>query len=510
MMTLEWQTILLTFIITALLWMVSRWCRRIPVPPPGAQIPPMPPPSSVIGHLELLDLCLHKKALSWAKQYGPVFRLQLLSREVVIVNDLENLKAFSKAKELLNRPEEMNRSQEFYKGLLTLNGQVWSANRRFCMTMLRDLGFAKCKTEEKMMRESYILKKNIDEANGEPVAMGRYIPECITCNIATFFHGGCIPNNASVRYEFNSLLNRFLKIFGVADILVFTPKFIQRLLGHLPFTSISKGHALSQELDKFIIKEILTKPPVNAEETKRDFVQRYIKKVEESKEETDSKFQYRHLVGHLKAFIGAGTVGANASVLFHLANFAANPDSLQCRVQQEIDEVLGADREPTWEDRKRMPFTFACMMETERCKTSLPLGLPRLAAKDVVVNNFFIAKGTVVLFNLWGIGNDPLYWKEPERFDPSRYLAEDGSFMPESTRRIVPFSIGSRSCPGETFALMEIFLLIVFLLQKYRVVHHEPFQLDLRSEGVCTSDLEHVKLRFIPRHTASDVPNTFS
>ncbi|KAL1445490.1 hypothetical protein MTO96_045004, partial [Rhipicephalus appendiculatus] len=151
MTALDWPAFLITFIIIGMLWMLTWRYRRTPRPPSGTQLPPMPPTSSIIGHLELLDPRLHKKAMQLAKEYGPVIRLQLFSREVVIVNDLENLKAFATAKELLNRPQEMTRGSDNYNGLMTLNGELWSANRRFCMTMLRDLGFANCKMEEKMM-----------------------------------------------------------------------------------------------------------------------------------------------------------------------------------------------------------------------------------------------------------------------------------------------------------------------------------------------------------------------
>ncbi|XP_037502504.1 cytochrome P450 2G1 [Rhipicephalus sanguineus] len=291
MTALEWPVLLIAVIIIGMLWMLPWRFRRTPRPPPGSRLPPMPPASSIIGHLELLDPRLYKKAMLLSKEYGPVFRLQLFSREVVIVNDHENLKAFATAKELLNRPQEMTRGSDYYNGVMTLNGELWSANRRFCMTMLRDLGFANCKMEEKMMTEFKLLKEKIDKTNGEPMPIGRYIPECLTCNIAAFFHGSCIPNNSTLRLQFKSLVSRLLKVFGVADILVFAPPFIQRLLRYVPYTSIGKGHALMEELDQFIIDEILTTPSTNIDDRKRNFVRRYIEKVEESKEDTNSKFK---------------------------------------------------------------------------------------------------------------------------------------------------------------------------------------------------------------------------
>ncbi|KAH6925711.1 hypothetical protein HPB50_008880 [Hyalomma asiaticum] len=115
-MALGWQALLAASVVASLIWILSRAFKQQLMPPPGSKFPPMPPTSSVIGHLELVDPLLHKKALLLAKDYGPVFRLKLFTREVVIINDLENLKAFCAVNELLDRPDELNRGREFYNG----------------------------------------------------------------------------------------------------------------------------------------------------------------------------------------------------------------------------------------------------------------------------------------------------------------------------------------------------------------------------------------------------------
>ncbi|KAL3247413.1 hypothetical protein MRX96_057074 [Rhipicephalus microplus] len=43
----------------------------------------------------------------------------------------------------------------------------------------------------------------------------------------------------------------------------------------------------------------------------------------------------------------------------------------------------------------------------------------------------------------------------------------DGVFLPEKLEDVIPFSAGKRSCPGEVFASMEVFLLVTFLLQSF-------------------------------------------
>ena len=41
-------------------------------------------------------------------------------------------------------------------------------------------------------------------------------------------------------------------------------------------------------------------------------------------------------------------------------------------------------------------------------------------------------------------------WKDPQRFDPERFLDGEGRFKKDE--RVIPFSTGKRQCPGEGVA----------------------------------------------------------
>ena len=80
----------------------------------------------------------------------------------------------------------------------------------------------------------------------------------------------------------------------------------------------------------------------------------------------------------------------------------------------------------------------------------------------------FIPRGTYILANFWAVHHDANVWDNPFSFNPDRYLNDDSNKLIKSDA-LIPFSIGKRSCIGETLARVEVFLYITFLLQKYRI-----------------------------------------
>jgi cytochrome P450 len=61
---------------------------------------------------------------------------------------------------------------------------------------------------------------------------------------------------------------------------------------------------------------------------------------------------------------------------------------------------------------------------------------------------------------------DPRFWKNPEQFDPDRWL--DGSAAGRPKFAFYPFGAGTRVCIGEQFAMMEGVLLIAILARQWK------------------------------------------
>ncbi|XP_037576952.2 cytochrome P450 2C23-like [Dermacentor silvarum] len=486
---------------TVLRLFIQRWRkeRKLPV---GTVHPPMPPVSSILGHEELNLRGFHcTKAVEWAKEYGPVYRLNLNFTDVVVLSDVKSIKKFCKNSDGLYRSGCFIVGRDYNKGLATQNGECWIANKRYCMSVLRDLGFAKTSMEERMMDDFRQLDARISDRKGQAVHIRPLILSCVANNIMSFFYPNGLPGEDAALHKATSILDRMRTIMLGGAVIQFSPSLIRNLHYHIPFSRNGKVDGIMNEMDNFIRDQIENYKPSTSENDGRGFIEGYMKKIEEVRQEALPKFQERFLIGNVKTFLIAGTFSTTNTMHWHLLNFAARQE-IQTRVQREIDEVVGTERLPTWEDRRRMPYTLACSWEIHRWKPAPPLGMPREANEDIVVDDFIIPRGTVVLFNLWAAHYDADLWPEPQRFDPSRFLDKDGCFVPEKLENVIAFSVGKRSCPGEVFASMEIFLLVTFLLQKYRVVLEQPLQYDIDDPTTSLDRLDHVKVQFVPRHSA--------
>ena len=110
------------------------------------------------------------------------------------------------------------------------------------------------------------------------------------------------------------------------------------------------------------------------------------------------------------------------------------------QIHNEISSVLGTDRLPTLRDRPNLPYCDAVIHEVLRISGFVPTILPRIATEDLNFHGYFIPKGTSVMQNMTGIHLHPKDWVEPTKFNPDRFLDENGKFKRQP--QMVAFSLG--------------------------------------------------------------------
>ncbi|MPC33290.1 Cytochrome P450 2D15 [Portunus trituberculatus] len=169
---------------------------------------------------------------------------------------------------------------------------------------------------------------------------------------------------------------------------------------------------------------------------------------------------------------GMETTSSSLTTIVHL--MTKHPH-VQRRVQEELDEVVGRDRLPSFSDMERLPYVQATIHEALRILNLIKLSLPHMTAEDCKLGGYDIPKGTWLMGNLDDAHRNPEYWKNAGTFDPQNFLDENGKF--KKNNAFVPFGVGKRVCPGEPLARLELFLFFSHLFQRFTftlVEEHRP------------------------------------
>jgi cytochrome P450 len=132
------------------------------------------------------------------------------------------------------------------------------------------------------------------------------------------------------------------------------------------------------------------------------------------------------------------------------------------RMFAEIDDVLGT-RRPCADDVGRLPWTTACLQESQRYYSAV-WTIGRRAIDDDVIGGHHIRPGTTVLIPIHHIHHDPRWWPDPETFDPTRFYPPDRD---RHRSAYLPFGGGRRICIGQSFALMEMVLMAAIMSQRF-------------------------------------------
>jgi cytochrome P450 len=133
------------------------------------------------------------------------------------------------------------------------------------------------------------------------------------------------------------------------------------------------------------------------------------------------------------------------------------------RLLTEVDGVLGR-RRPTAADLMRLPWTTACLQESQRYYSAVWI-IAREAIEDDLIDGHHIRPGTTVLIPIHHIHHDERWWPDPEIFDPTRFLGDAAKGRPRSA--YLPFGGGRRICIGQSFALMEMVLMAAIMTQRF-------------------------------------------
>uniref|UniRef100_A0A8D2J513 steroid 11beta-monooxygenase n=1 Tax=Varanus komodoensis TaxID=61221 RepID=A0A8D2J513_VARKO len=159
----------------------------------------------------------------------------------------------------------------------------------------------------------------------------------------------------------------------------------------------------------------------------------------------------------------AGGVETTAMpLLFTLFELARNPQ-VQAAVREEIRRADALGPQELSKVLSGLPLLKGAIKETLRL---YPVGITvqRYPVRDMVLQNYHVPAGTLCQVSLYSMGRSPVVFRNPERYDPTRWLGkQDNGF------KALAFGFGARQCIGRRLAEAEMQLFLMHVLRNFRV-----------------------------------------
>ncbi|GBN15740.1 Cytochrome P450 2J3 [Araneus ventricosus] len=361
-----------------------------------------------------------------------------------------------------------------------MNGEPWQAARKFFLVVLKERGANSLKTS--LAGPVYDSIKStvtdLEARKGEPVNFIDFLlHECCTVVRLTLF-GEIGATQAQIR-KFNELYSEEVKCMTPKNVLLcgtFAKYFIFPFMPH--FLKSLECHRQMQKIVQDIVNE--HKTSYDADSPPRDIIDEYFKERDKRISRGDPSAEYftdKVLVGSIVQFMGDGALFAASFTTLLMSGMLLYPEE-QDKLYNEIVEVIGLDRQPTIEDKSKLKYFNAYIQESIRTADFFSFLDTQECRKETTLGGYRIPKGAILLQNFYSCHFDPEVYDEPGKFNPSRYISVNGKRKPEQP---IMFGVGKRSCIGESFIMMQAFLLLATIIQNFQLSLPEGEKITIES-----------------------------
>jgi cytochrome P450 len=114
----------------------------------------------------------------------------------------------------------------------------------------------------------------------------------------------------------------------------------------------------------------------------------------------------------------------------------------------------------------RLKYSEAVIKEAMRLYPPVWVMIRR-SASDQTVASWSFAKGAQVFLSQWVVHRDSRFYANPDGFKPDRWTEEFKQNLPKYA--YFPFGGGPRVCIGQSFATLEILIVLATIFQNVRL-----------------------------------------
>jgi cytochrome P450 len=154
-----------------------------------------------------------------------------------------------------------------------------------------------------------------------------------------------------------------------------------------------------------------------------------------------------------------------ANALTWLWYLVGGAPEVEARLHEEVDRVLQG-RLPALADVPSLPGVERIVTEAMRLYPPAWL-IGRRALVDYPLGGYVVPAQSIIVMSPYVLQRDARYYADPERFDPDRWTPAFRAGLPKFA--YFPFGGGPRQCIGESFAWMELVLVVATIAQQWQL-----------------------------------------
>ncbi|KAF5282696.1 hypothetical protein FQA39_LY17503 [Lamprigera yunnana] len=420
--------------------------------------------------------CLREYSIKYGGQHFALHELSKKWKSAIVGFKLGQelmvaVEDYDIAKEILTRDEFCERPQHFFaklrnmgtlKGVTFARGKFWAEQRSFTVRHLRNVGMGKDLMNVKIQEEIQNLFKVIDES--DTVQISQYIPFAIIRILWGLIAGSKVNKETFQQNQLLNVMSRRSKAFDMSGGLLSQFPILRFIIPERSgYTLIQK---LNREMKDFIMKTIEEHQRTWTPNNRNDFIYSFISEMKLQNGASTTFTDDQLLLICVDLFIAGFTT--ISSTLDYVILFLLLHQNVQVKVQKVLDANFERNCPIQYNDRHRVPYIEAVLMEAMRCGNVQPIVGVRSNVKETTLAGYTIPKDTTVLLNLYPIFMNKKIWGDPETFRPERFIDKDGQLMkfPE----FIPFSLGKRKCLGDDFAKGCLFVITSEILRNYTIL----------------------------------------
>ena len=402
---------------------------------------------------------VHQQVEAWAQELGPIFRMKLGKREIVVISDHEAIGAV-----LRDRPDGFRRNplvgrigaeMGLQSGIFNSEGDDWRRQRRMVMAgfdprhvkaYFEDLVKVCGRLERRWARAA----QTTTPIDLQPDLM-RFTVDAIS--------------GLAFGVDINTLESDQEVIQQHLDLIF--PAFRKRLFAMLPtwrWFKTSSDRALDRSIatvnasiDEFVAaaRRRLVDPQ------RRAAPANLLEALIVAADEENSAASDAQIAGNVMTMLLAGedTTANTLAWMIHLLH--ENPRCL-AEARREVDG-LGSAANWSVEKLGDTRYLEACANETMRLKPVGPF-IVLQALRETVILGTRIPAETLVWLIMRKDSVDNGYFEGADRFDPERWLSAESPSAHSPARVSMPFGAGPRVCPGRHLAMLEMKMALATLI----------------------------------------------